>query len=140
MTMTDYQTPSAKNVNGVRKLFEFYEKGQVSEFTARVLNAAFEFEASKIALDWQIAKKKLVEYEKIHNKSTVEWALLSQTAGELRNRLEYLSGPLDEDIEKLTKHAKRDFNKANNKFLSLNLEMDKRLAEMKDFSEKRRVA
>ena len=138
--MTDYQTSGAKNINGIRKLFELYEKGQVSEFTARVLNAAFEFEASRIALDWQIAKKKLVAYEKIHNKSTVKWALLSQTAGELRNRLEYLSGLSGEDVEKLTKHAKRDFNKANKIFLSLNVEMDKRLAEMKDFREKQRVA
>lgn len=138
--MTDYQTPSTKNINGIRKLFELYEKGQVSELTARVLNAAFEFEVSRIALDLHTAKKKLVEYEKIHNKSTVEWALLSQTAGELRNRLEYLSGLLGEEIEKLTKHTKRDFNKANKILLSLNVEMDKRLTEMKAIRGKRRVA
>jgi len=78
--MTDYRTPSIKNTNGIRKLFELYEKGQVNELTARVLNAAFEFEVRKVALDLQTAKKKLVEYEKIHNKSTVEWALLSQKA------------------------------------------------------------
>ena len=130
--MTVHTLPNTKYAKGVRWLAELYEKGQVSEFTARVLNAAYEFETSRIALDLQIAKKKLVEYEKIHNKSTVEWALLSQTAGELRNRLEYLSGLLGEDIEKLTKHAKRDFNKANKILLSLNVEMDKRLAEMKD--------
>jgi len=138
--MTDYQTPSTKNINGIRKLFELYEKGQVSELTARVLNVAFEFEVSRIALDLQTAKKKLVEYEKIHNKSTVEWALLSQTAGELRNRLEYLSGLSGEDIEKLTVHAKRDFNKANKVLHSLNVEMDKRLAEIKKMREKQRTA
>ncbi len=137
--MTDYQTPSTKNINGIRKLFELYEKGQVSELTARVLNAAFEFEVSKIALDLQTAKKKLIEYEKMHNKSTVECALLSQTAGELRNRLEYLSGLSGKDIQKLTAHAKRDFNKANKILLLLNIEMDKRLAEMKNIREKQRA-
>ena len=137
--MTDYQTPSIKNTNGIRKLFELYEKGQVNELTARVLNAAFEFEVRKVALDLQTAKKKLVEYEKIHNKSTVEWALLSQKAGKLQNQLEYLSGLSGEDIEKLTVHVKRNFNKANYVLLSLNVEIDKRLAEMKNISKKQRA-
>src|SRR3972149_10678521 len=137
--MTDYQTPSIKNTNGIRKLFELYEKGQVNELTARVLNAAFEFEVRKVALDLQTAKKKLVEYEKIHNKSTVEWALLSQKAGKLQNQLEYLSGLSGEDIEKLTVHVKRNFNKANYVLLSLNVEIDKRLAEMKNISEKQKA-
>jgi len=137
--MTDYRTPSIKNTNGIRKLFELYEKGQVNELTARVLNAAFEFEVRKVALDLQTAKKKLVEYEKIHNKSTVEWALLSQKAGKLQNQLEYLSGLSGEDIEKLTVHVKRNFNKANYVLLSLNVEIDKRLAEMKNISKKQRA-
>jgi len=137
--MTDYRTPSIKNTNGIRKLFELYEKGQVNELTARVLNAAFEFEVRKVALDLQTAKKKLVEYEKIHNKSTVEWALLSQKAGKLQNQLEYLSGLSGEDIEKLTVHVKRNFNKANYVLLSLNVEIDKRLAEMKNINKKQRA-
>jgi len=137
--MTDYRTPSIKNTNGIRKLFELYEKGQVNELTARVLNATFEFEVRKVALDLQTAKKKLVEYEKIHNKSTVEWALLSQKAGKLQNQLEYLSGLSGEDIEKLTVHVKRNFNKANYVLLSLNVEIDKRLAEMKNISKKQRA-
>jgi len=137
--MTDYRPPSIKNTNGIRKLFELYEKGQVNELTARVLNAAFEFEVRKVALDLQTAKKKLVEYEKIHNKSTVEWALLSQKAGKLQNQLEYLSGLSGEDIEKLTVHVKRNFNKANYVLLSLNVEIDKRLAEMKNISKKQRA-
>ena len=107
--------------------------------TARVLNATFEFEVRKVALDLQTAKKKLVEYEKIHNKSTVEWALLSQKACKLQNQLEYLSGLSGEDIEKLTVHVKRNFNKANYVLLSLNVEIDKRLAEMKNISKKQRA-
>ena len=57
----------------------------------------------------------------------------------LQNQLEYLSGLSGEDIEKLTVHVKRNFNKANYVLLSLNVEIDKRLAEMKNISKKQRA-
>jgi len=106
--MTIY--PSSANIKKqVGKLAKLYEKGQVSETTARNLNKVLDFEVNQIQADIAATEKDLSEFEHQYNMSTadffsqwqagqtddrmdyVEWASLAQMAENLRKRLAFLS-------------------------------------------------
>ena len=106
--MTVY--PSGDSKKQVGKLAKLYEKGQVSETTARNLNKVLDFEINQLQTDLAATEKDLGEFEDRYRMSTadffcqwqagqagdrmdyVEWATLAQIAQNLRARLEFLSG------------------------------------------------
>jgi len=105
--MTVHTSTSAKKQVG--KLAKLYERGQVSETTARNLNKVLELEVNQLQLDLAATEKDLSEFERQYKTSTadffrqwqegktddrmdyVEWASLAQMADNLRKRLEFLS-------------------------------------------------
>ena len=106
--MTVYTSNSAKKKVG--KLAKLYERGQVSETTARNLNKVLELEINQLQLDLSATEKDISKLERKYKMSTadffhqwqagktddrmdyVEWASLAQMADNLRKRLEFLSG------------------------------------------------
>ena len=105
--MSIYTTPGAKKQVG--KLAKLYERGQVSETTARNLNKVLELEVSQIQLDLGATEKDMKKFERKYKMTTtdffrqwqagktddrmdyVEWASLAQMADNLRKRLEFLT-------------------------------------------------
>ncbi len=105
--MTLYTSTSAKKQVG--KLVKLYERGQVSETTARNLNKVLELEVNQIQLDLGATEKDMKRFERKYKMSTAgffrqwqagktddrmdyaEWASLAQMADNLRKRLEFLT-------------------------------------------------
>jgi hypothetical protein len=105
--MTVYTSTSAKKQVG--KLAKLYERGQVSETTARNLNKVLELEVNQLQLDLGATEKDMSKFERKYKMSTadffrqwqagktddrmdyVEWASLAQMADNLQKRLEFLS-------------------------------------------------
>jgi hypothetical protein len=108
--MSIYTTPKpSRKVSGLAKL---YEKGQVSDLTAKTLNKLADMEISQSRADLEATEKDLQEFEQRYQMPTdeffakwqagqmgdemdfVEWASLAQMAQRIRERLEILaSGP-----------------------------------------------
>jgi len=105
--MSIYTTPKpTRKVSGLAKL---YEKGQVSDLTAKTLNKLVDMEISQSRSDLEATEKDLQEFEKRYQMSTekfykrwqagklgdemdyVEWASLAQMAHRIRERLEILA-------------------------------------------------
>jgi hypothetical protein len=105
--MSIYTTPKpSRKVSGLAKL---YEKGQVSDLTAKTLNKLADMEISQGRADLEATEKDLQEFEKRYQISTeeffkrwqagkmgddmdyVEWASLAQMAHRIRERLEILA-------------------------------------------------
>lgn len=107
--MTVYPSTQTKTAKRLGKLAKLYERGQVSETTARNLGKVLEFEIGQIQADLDATEKDLREFETRYDMTTarffsqwqagetddrmdyVEWASLAQMAENLRKRLEYLA-------------------------------------------------
>ncbi|MCC6298565.1 MAG: hypothetical protein IT314_04660 [Anaerolineales bacterium] len=105
--MSIYTSANAKKQVG--KLAKLYERGQVSETTARNLNKVLELEVNQLQLDIRATEKDTSKFERKYKMSTtdfvrrwqagktddrmdyIEWASLAQMANNLRKRLEFLS-------------------------------------------------
>ncbi len=105
--MSIYTTPKpSRKVSGLAKL---YEKGQVSDLTAKTLNKLADMEISQSRADLEATEKDLQEFEQRYQIDTaeffkkwqagqmgdamdfIEWASLAQMAHRVRERLEILA-------------------------------------------------
>jgi hypothetical protein len=102
-------TPNTKYTKGVRWLAERYEKKQIDNQTAQMLNKLVDMETSRIRMQLEEIERVLADYERQYGMATadffkkydagqtddrmdfVEWASLTKMAEYLRQSLEAVS-------------------------------------------------
>jgi len=107
--MSIHTVPNTKYVKGVRWLAELYEKKQISDSAAQMLNRVIEDEVKHARTQLLEIEKILNDYEKQFNMSTaeflkryqagktddsaesIEWSSLAKMADSLRKRLAVIS-------------------------------------------------
>src|SRR3972149_1143788 len=107
--MTVYSSSRSKNARQVKELGSLYEKGSVSDLTARTINKALDFEVSRLQMQLDDIQRVMADYERQYGMKSaelfekfdsgqtddrmdyVEWAGLFQMAESLRKQIKTLA-------------------------------------------------